>query len=333
LAVARQKAAEIRELVAAGGDPAGEKRSRRCARDAAEAAAAALVSRPTFKTCWTTYRALTEPQLSNRKHRDQWVSTIKAYVLRLIGDRPIAEITPAEIIAMLAPIWNTKEETARHVLQRVDAIFVSAMPRELRDKANPCTGVARELGNRRHDTVHHAALPYQEVGRFVRTLLQRKAPLASRLAFEFLILTATRSGETRGALWSEINVADRLWTITATRMKARSPHSVPLSKHALEILETIRAAHSDSLLCLPNALGKAFSDMVFTNTLRDMQLGPQATADGSGRQYNLANTTLFGSRVRDSGVRKRNDAIDRDCELAVAYCFGVVARDCCIRFG
>ena len=85
------------------------------------------------------------------------------YVLPHIGQRPIADIKPGEIIDLLKPIWNTKEETARRVLQRIDAVFVSAITRELRDKASPCTGVARELGQKRRDKIHHAALPYSEV--------------------------------------------------------------------------------------------------------------------------------------------------------------------------
>jgi integrase len=305
LAHARQKAGAIRQTAADGGNPVGERQTRRRERQADRMISPPIVVRPTFKACWTSYWALKEPQLSNSKHRDQWVSTMKAYVLPFIGDRPVAEITPTDIINMLAPIWHAKEETARRVLQRVDAIFVSAMTRELREKANPCTGVARELGHRRHDPVHHSALPYQDVGNFVHKMHQRKAPLASRLAFEFLILTATRSGETRGALWSEINVADRVWTISAARMKARSEHCVPLSLRAMEILELVRCAQSGGLLCFPNARGKPFSDMVFTKTLRDMKLNDIATAHGF--------RTSFKTWAAETGIR------DEVSEAALAH--------------
>ena len=305
LANARQKAGAIRQIAADGGNPIGERQTRRRERRAGQALPPPIVARPNFKTCWTAYWVLKEPQLSNSKHRDQWVSTMKNYVLPSIGDRLVAEITPADIINMLAPIWRTKEETARRVLQRVDAIFVSAMTRELRDRANPCAGVARELGNRRRDAVHHAALSYQDVGNFVHKMHLRKAPLASRLAFEFLILTATRSGETRGALWSEINWTDRLWTIPVARMKARSEHSFPLSGRALEILQAVRAAHPDSLLCFPNARGKPFSDMVFTKTLRDMNLSASATAHGF--------RTSFKTWAAESGIR------DEVSETALAH--------------
>jgi integrase len=194
------------------------------------------------------------------------------YVLPRIGKRPVADIKPGEIIDLLKPIWNSKEEAARRVLQRIDAVFVSAITRELRNKASPCTGVARELGQKRRDKSHHAALPYAEVASFVRALRQRKGPLASRLAFEFLILTAVRSGEARGGAWSEIDINGRTWTIPAERMKARAEHVVPLSTQAVAMLKVARSAFPDSELCFPIGKGKPFSDMVFTQALRHMGL-------------------------------------------------------------
>jgi integrase len=151
------------------------------------------------------------------------------------GQAPVADIKPGEIIEMLKPICRTKEETARRVLQRVGALFVSAITRELRDNASPCTGVARELGKRRRERSHHAALPYTEVASVVQNLQQRKGPLASRLALELLILTATSSGETRGAGWKERDLSEGLWTIPADRMEARVAPVVPLAKRALTI--------------------------------------------------------------------------------------------------
>ena len=279
LAQAREKASGIRRAVTEGRDPVDE---RRAARKPSEPVAVVEIvdDRPTFEECWRTYWQVKERQLSNGKHRDQWESTLKTYVLPQIGKRPIADIRPSEIIDLLKPIWTTKEETARRVLQRIDAIFVSAITREIRDKASPCTGVARELGLRRHDQNHHAALPYAEVETFIRQLRERNGRPATRLAFEFLILTATRSGEARGALWSEVDLASRLWTISAARMKGRIEHVVPLSPSCLSILETARAAYPNSTLCFPSRTATPLSDMVFTKLLRDMGLSERATAHG-----------------------------------------------------
>jgi hypothetical protein len=142
-------------------------------------------------------------------HRDQWVSTMDTYVLPHIGNQAGRDCRTSEADR------NSKEEMARRILQRIDAVFVSAITLELRDKANPCTSVARELGQRRRDKVHHAALPYAEVASFVQRLRQHKGPIAGQLAFKFLILTATRSGEVRGAAWSAINLSAREWTLSA----------------------------------------------------------------------------------------------------------------------
>jgi len=261
--------------------------------------------RPTFEGCWRAFWQVKEPQLSNGKHRDQWVSTMSSYVLPHIGKRPIADVKPGEIITLLTPIWRTKEETARRVLQRIDAVFVSAITREIRERASPCTGVGRELGQRRLDQSHHAALPHANVASFIVRLRQRKGPLASRLAFEFLILTATRSGETRGALWSEINLANALWTIPADRMKARSEHVVPLSRQAIAVLEAVRVADPTGSLCFPSLKGKPYSDMAFTKALRDMGLADRATAHGF--------RTSFKTWAAETGVR------DEVSEAALAH--------------
>ncbi|MEQ1616336.1 MAG: tyrosine-type recombinase/integrase [Hyphomicrobiaceae bacterium] len=304
LAEARDKAYAIRKAVADGRDPIADRPVRRATVEPTPVAVAEPPL-PTFEVCWQAYWLVKEPQLSNGKHREQWVSTMDTYVLPRIGKRPVAEIRPGEIIDLLKPIWNNKEETARRVLQRIDAVFVSAITRELRDKASPCTGVARELGQKRRDKSHHAALPYSEVAAFVQVLRQRQGPLASRLAFEFLILTAVRSGEARGVAWSEIDINGRTWTISADRMKARVEHVVPLSNQAVAILDAARAANPDSELCFPNAKGKPFSDMVFTQALRHMGLSERATAHGF--------RTSFKTWAAETGVR------DEVSEAALAH--------------
>ncbi len=204
LAAARERATEIRAAIVEGRDPVADRQMLKA--PSRPRPPDAVATSQTFAACWTSFWRTKEPQLSNGKHRDQWVATMDTYVLPQIGQRPIADIRPGEIIELLWPLWQAKVETARCVLQRVDAVFVAAITREWRDKANPCTGVARELGPRRRDRIHHAAMPYAEVGAFLRDLRLRQGPPASRMAFEFLILTATRSGEARGAAWTEIDL-------------------------------------------------------------------------------------------------------------------------------
>jgi len=199
-----------------------------------------------------------------------------------IGKRPIADITAAEIIDVLKPIWNDKPETAKRVLQRMRAVFEAAIVRGDRQTAAPTTGVKTVLGTRpRASQRHHAALPFAEVPTFIRHLHHQTGLPTTRLAFEFLILTAARSNEIRSATWDEFDLVGALWTIPAIRMKARDPHVVPLSDRAVAVLKTTRAANPESDLVFPGAKpGRPLSDMTLTKVLRSAGLGGRATAHG-----------------------------------------------------
>src|SRR5690606_28709268 len=161
---------------------------------------------------WDVFWPLKAPQLASDKNRLLWLNMMERYALAFIGDRPVADIRAGEIIEMLRPIWAIKEETARKVLQRVDAVFTSAITREWRARASPCVGVAKGVGARRSASSHFAAMPYTEVPQFLRELCGRQGLSSSRLCLEFLILTAVRSGEARGARWCEIDLRDGTWT-------------------------------------------------------------------------------------------------------------------------
>jgi hypothetical protein len=162
-----------------------------------------------FRDAFESFFAIRRRQLSNGKHVQQWLNTMRDYVFPVIGERPVAEITAGEVIEVLRPIWFTKPETAARVLQRMQATFDSAILRGTREKANPCIGVARELGTEHRKVRHHAALDWRDVPAFVRDLRQRPTMPVTRLLFEFLILTVARSGEARGALWCEIDCEAR----------------------------------------------------------------------------------------------------------------------------
>ena len=176
---------------------------------------------------------------------------MQAYVFPTIGKRPIGEVTAAEVIDILNPIWNTKRETARRILQRMRAVFEAAIVRGERDKASPTIGVATVLGSRNRKLEHHPAMPYADVPEFVTRLHRLEGWAATRLAFEFLILTASRSGEVRLATWYEVDLDAARWTIPEERMKARVEHAVPLASRALAILREVRAAYPKGELVFP----------------------------------------------------------------------------------
>lgn len=265
---ARAKAAEIRTGARDGRDVKAETRREQ------------QRSTVTFREAFAAYFDVKQRALSNAKHLRQWPSTMEAYVFPVIGDRPVGEITASDVLDVLAPIWFDKPETARRVLQRIEAVFQSAILRGHREKASPCVGVTAELGTKHRKVEHHRALTWAEVPEFLVALRGASCQPSTRLAFEFLILTAARSGEVRGALWSEIDLREHLWRIPAERMKARKSHDVPLSKSALAVLREARKLHSGELVFPGRQSGKALSDMALTMLLRDLGYADRATAHG-----------------------------------------------------
>jgi integrase len=280
---AREAAALARALLREGKDPIAARDAERArARDDIEAALAAATTKKTFRQVFEAYFETKAKSLSNARHAAQWRSTLATYA-GLIMDRPIVDIGPDEVLNVLRPIWFEKPETAKRVLQRMRAVFASAIVRKLRMSANPTEGVAEELGTRHRRIAHHRALPYAEVPDFLARLQATNSWAATRFAFEWLILTATRSGETRLVHWSEIDEAAATWTIPETRMKSRKAHVVPLSPRCLEILRMLRRVYpsAPSDLLFPSMKpGAPLSDMTLTKVLRDMGVTDRATVHG-----------------------------------------------------
>jgi integrase len=274
LSGARQKAAECREQRLEGVDPI---EARNSVRRNAEASAV------TFRRAFELFFVTKGKSLSNSKHVAQWRSTMETYVFPSIGERPVADVDARDILELLTPIWSVKAETARRVLQRIEAVFKSAILRGYRHRVSPCVGVKQELGARHRESVNHRGLHYRCIPAFLNALHTSRSYFTTKLAFEWLVLTATRSGETRLARWTEIDERNRLWTIPAERMKAKRSHAVPLSNRCLEILKEARAASpsSSSDFIFPGLkAGAPLSDMTFTKVLRDLGLGDEATPHG-----------------------------------------------------
>ncbi len=262
LEAARKKATEIREGAKAGVDVRAVERVQ-------------AVRGTTFRQMFEISFAQRRQQLSNAKHLAQWPSTMEGYVFPFIGNVPVADVTPGQILELLTPIWFNKPETGKRVLQRIETVFKSAIVRGIREKASPCIGVAAELGTQHRNVAHHASMPWQDVPAFIARLREpgpRRWPLTS-LALEWAILTASRSGEARGALWSEINVETATWTIPAQRMKARDLHRVPLSPRCIEVLDHARSLHlGGDVIFSSRKSNKPLSDMTLTKLMRDAGL-------------------------------------------------------------
>jgi integrase len=284
LAAARRKVVELHALLREGIDPIAQRDARKASM-AAEAQAAAARAK-TFREVTELYLAAHESAWKNAKHRQQWENTLAAYAFPHFGDRSVAEVDTADVLAALEPIWKTKTETATRLRQRIETVLDFATPRGWRSGENP----ARWRGHleatlpkpgKIAKVQHHAALPYGEAGAFMAALRQREG-VAAR-ALEFGILTAARSGEVRGARWSEIDLARRIWTVPADRMKAGREHRVPLSPAAVAILEVVadlRDAEAEDPLVFPGLRqGQPLSENTLNEVLKRMKR-PDLTVHG-----------------------------------------------------
>ena len=233
LAEAREQAANDRKIVREGGDPPKARGLR--------------AGVPTFGECADAYIASNEAAWGNAKHRYQVRLALTRYAAAL---RPLLvnQIGTEQVLAVLTPLWKSKTETAKRLRQRVEAVLDYAKAHQYLEAENP----ARWRGHldkilpapdRLARVVHMAAMPYGDVPAFMAKL--RGVDGIAARALEFVILTVARVGEVRGAVWGEINLADKLWTIPSGRMKAGKEHRVPLSDRAMTIIremEKLRAS-------------------------------------------------------------------------------------------
>ena len=257
LAEAREKAALGRTLVKAGLDPSVEWKR-----------LAAVI--PSFEQAARQYHGNIKAGFRNARHSASWLSSLVMHAFPRLGSTRVDRIDTAAIQGALLPIWLTIPETARRVRQRIGAVLDFAHGQGWRQAEAPLRAVSRGLPNQSKMASHFAAMAYADVPALVVTL-RGKAETIGRLALQFVILTAARSGEARGARWGEIDFASATWNVPASRMKAGQAHSVPLSPPALAILETVKGSfegHADDLV-FPGAGGKLISDMTMTKALRE----------------------------------------------------------------
>ena len=191
-----------------------------------------------------------------------WRASLRDHAMPKLGGRPVHRINTADVMAVLLPVWNEKRVAARRVGQRIGAVMRWAVAQGYREDnpAGEAIGVALPKNGLRPQ--HHPALPYAEVGEATDRVRGSGACPATVLAFEFLVLTAYRSGEVRGALWEEIDLEGREWRIPPERMKTNREHRVPLSTGALAVLREARTLANASWLVFPSARGRPLSELV-----------------------------------------------------------------------
>ena len=275
LADARALAVEYREALLAGRDPSIEAKAEREAEKAMKEAEASI---PTFGQMASAVIATRRPVWSNAKHAAQWESTLATYASSL-SDKRIDEITTADVLAVLKPIWTSKRETATRTRQRMETVFDWAIGHGYRQDNPAGKHVLKVLPSNKPMKKHHRALPYGEVPAALRKVMMSTSYPLSKLALRLLVLTATRSGEVRFADWSEVDWENAAWTIPAAKMKAGREHRIPLSRQAMETLrEAYAFSGPDGLMFPAPRSGNALSDMTFAQLLRRQSI--PSTAHG-----------------------------------------------------
>ena len=256
LAEAWEKALANRKLARQGGDPLAEKRRSQGIPTFAEAASRVLEQK---RAGWR-----------NPRHPREWLSSLRRFAFPRIGKMPVSEVTSADVLEILTPLWHQQAPTARRVRQRLQAVLEWAVAMELRID-NPCDRIGPVLGPQQDVTEHMQALPHREVAAVIRRVRASTALPAARLAFEFLVLTAARWGEVRWTEWEEIDRDGRVWTVPARRAKTNRRHRVPLCGRALEILEAAQALEEGAgPMVFTHGGGRPLHDSQLRRLLREL---------------------------------------------------------------
>ena len=203
-----------------------------------------------------------------------WRSSLKRYVFPKLGRKPVSDITTADVLGVIVPIWHTKTATARRVKGRISSIMRWAIAQNYIENNPASDAVEAALPRDTTPQQHHRALPHREVGTALRTVRESNASPAAKLLFAFVTLTASRSGEARLARWSEVDLEGRVWTVPADRMKAKREHRVPLASRAMEVLTEARRLADDSGLIFPSTTGRGpLGANTLTKLSHELRLG------------------------------------------------------------
>ena len=265
LAEARKAALVNSRMIREGRDPLSEKREAIAARQRPPT--------PTFAEASGIEIDMRRPTWTNAKHASQWASALTTYAVPKIGPKLVTDINSADVLSVLTPIWTEKPETASRVRQRMETVLDWTVAQGYRTDNPAARSIAKVLPKTPRTKQHHPALHYHDVPPALEKVRQSTADTVTKLAFEFLVLTAARSGEVRLAAWDEFDWRGRRWTVPAERMKASREHQVPLSNRSIEVLrQAEELADGPSELVFPGLRGRPLSDMVFTAMLRRLDV-------------------------------------------------------------
>jgi integrase len=298
---ARERARAARQLLADGVDPLIIKREKK------RAAKLATSKALTFREAAIRYGTQHEVKWMNDSHRDQFLSSLKAYAFPVIGDQDVAAIDTLTILKVIEPIWTTKSVTADRVRNRIEAVLdwsvvrghrpVGTNPAKWKNHLDQVLPAARKVRPVRH----FAAMPYAELPEFVQELREREDSIAGR-ALEFLILCANRSNEVLGAKWDEIDFETATWTVPASRMKAKREHRVPLSPQAIKLLRDLPVEDGNDFIFVGSTAGAGLSYMAFSRVMQRMERGETTHGFRSSFRVWAAEQTNYSREVAEQAL-------------------------------
>ena len=304
---AREIARIWRRIAHEGGDPREHRDRQKGER---------LIFADAAERCWSDR---IDGKLRSARSSSVWLNALRTYAYPTLAQRAINAITVADIKAVLAPIWLDKPETARKVRQRLRTIFDWARASGHLDGLNPTEGVDLALPRQTDTKRHFAALPWKELP-VLWPRVEAAAGMGA-IALQFVILTAARTGEVRGAVWSEIDLDAEVWQVPAERMKAGKAHRVPLSGPALALLRALRPlARSPEDLIFPSARPRRpLSDMTLSAVLKRLRV--PATVHGFRSTFRdwAEDETTYSHEVKEAAlahvVKNRAEAAYRRTDL------------------
>ena len=315
VATARKNAHQNLVLVSEGVDPIEDKKQ--------------YNTIPKFELAARQVYEVNRPTWRNAKHAAQFITTLETYAFPVIGSMSVKEINSSHILRILSPIWVTKAETAKRVRQRLSTVFKYCVAQQWRTDDPANIAIVEALPSLKRKVQHRKSISYNDVSGFIETVSRSSAGLSTKLGLEFLILTATRSGEVRNAIWNEIDGS--LWTIPAERMKAGVAHRIPLPTRCIEILAEAKTISQGSGFIFEGTKpNKPLSENTFNKLMKELGLEVHAhgfrtsfqtwTQEKTNYPREIAEAALAHSlRDKAEAAYARSDLLEKRAEMMEAW--------------
>ena len=336
LAEARQLAQSYRTIARSGGDPLANRRQKR-----------AII--PTFEFASRNVHKTLLPSWRNPKHAAQWIKTLEEYAFPIIGKRPVSQVASGDVLRILSPIWLRKPETGKRLSQRIATVLKWARANGYFSGDDPVAGAMAGLPRQLRKVRRYASVNFDAVPTLVEQIRDCSSEPISKLAFEFLILTASRTKEVLEARWEEVEPSTKLWILPPERTKTSQPHRVPLTDRMEEVLQEARTLSPGSQLIFPNVrTGKPLSYNTLLHVLQK-RVGSTATVHGFRSSFKdwASETTNFSNEVSEMALShkipnkveaayRRGDLLGKRRELMQAwsdYVCGTTGQVVSVKFG